>query len=352
MKTFIDGLNLTRHKVLIIAVSAVFIIVATITIIMLTRSAMANNFEGRMPVYFFNAAAGELQAEPRDIPENLPASAPEEDIQHKYVLAAMHYMRTGPEAAILTNTWPSEQEGELVKNFQVSEGVLSVHFADVLDNLGPLDKALFRSAFSLTMLSLPFVQQVEFNTGDAVITETISTIANNPDISPVRISSGQFTLFFTDESGEGLITELYEADDVNINQRERGRFILERLIQGPVYEGATRSIPADTRVRSVRPDSDAGGIYVNLSREFATQFIGSTRQAELMIYSIVNTLIENNVGPRRVFFQIESERREEFHGVQNFHLGFTFNEQLMIHPADYEYELDEEYQYETEDDDS
>jgi len=65
----------------------------------------------------------------------------------------------------------------------------------------------------------------------------------------------------------------------------------------------------------------------------------------LMIGSIVNTLVDS-VTPllrqRSVFFMIDSVRREDFHGVEDFHLAFHFDETIML-GFEVEIEEDEEY---------
>jgi len=69
-----------------------------------------------------------------------------------------------------------------------------------------------------------------------------------------------------------------------------------------------------------------------LSTDFVNHFSGTTAQARMMLASIANTLIENtgHSGIRRVVFLINSERREEFHGVGDFGSAFTFDASLIL----------------------
>jgi germination protein M len=232
----------------------------------------------------------------------------------------------------LSRIWPHVDFADFFRGFYFDGVVLIVMFSDLYREMSPLEEALFRSAFTLTMVGMGFIETVELHIEGAegvlptVYRETSRTIANSPPVSPTMLSSGQFTLFFIDESGEGLVTEIYEATDVDQHQRER--FLIQRLIEGPSNEGTFSAIPEGTRVRDVTPDAVAG-VYVNLSREFLTQFSGSSTQARMMLYSIINTLTFN-LGHRRVHFLIEAERLEQFHGVVDFHLGFTFDETMML----------------------
>jgi hypothetical protein len=191
------------------------------------------------------------------------------------------------------------------------------------------------------MLGLPNIEGVLFRIeneyGTDEFFETAATIANDPFISPARRTAESFTLFLTDETGEGLITVVHEADDVNIHAR--GQYILAQLIYRQTAEGVMPLVPQETRVRDVFIEPESG-IYVNLSSEFHSRFTGTPAQARLMLQSITHTMLENvrsNV-QRRVFFLIDSERWDDFHGVSYFNLGFTFDETVMLGFVEHEEE--------------
>lgn len=282
----------------------------------------------RMHVYFFNPSQGRLEPEVRPWPEG--------DVRDWLYALAWHLEST-PVTAGLNSTWPQTENGGLIVDMLMSgddSDVLVVYLTDDYFNMPPLEESLFRSAFTLTMVGMAFIDSVKFvvNTEDGVYTEWVesaATIANNPSITPARLSNVQFTLYFIDESMEGLVTEIYDATNVDIQQR--GLFALQQLIEGPQMAGSFTAIPSETRIRDVTPDVDAGGIYVNLSSEFVTNFSGTPAQARLMIYSIVNTVVYNTPGSfRRVFFLVDSERLEQFHGVGDFKMAFNFNERIMM----------------------
>ena len=282
-----------------------------------------------MSVYFFNAGQGRLQPENRPWPEGDGVS-----LLH----AAFAHMMEEPIDSALSSAFSYDWCDEVMLTDMYMGGeygdTLIVRLADYYNNIAPLEDSLFRAAFTLTMTGLPFVEDVEFIVGDEHgRMESAATIANAPFISPARLSSAQLTLFFVDESMEGLVTEIYDAVDVDIQQR--GLFALQRLIEGPQIAGAMSIIPPETRVRNVVPELYAGGIYVDLSSEFWAGFTGTPAQAQLMIYSIVNTVVYNSPGSlRRVFFLIDSDRYEHFHGVGDFKGAFHFNEGLIIYQAE------------------
>ena len=329
--------NLTRKQYIGLAAAFVLVIFVVAAGIF-AYSRFERDFSGHIPVYFFNASAGFLQAEWFPFPE--------ESFE-----AALGIMLTAlPRSSELTRV--THDEGlNLINHFFVDESTLIVEFSEWYHDFTPIQAALFRSSLTLTMTWLPEVEYVvmrsaaEAYDGEFVWTiwnESANTIANNPTISPLRISNATFTLYFVDETGEGLVAEVYTATGVDLRRREEN--LLQRLIEGPTDDEQTPAfvIPPETRVRSVTLMSDAGGYYVDLSSEFVTQFNGTPAQARLMIGSIVNTLIENSdLRTRRVSFLIDSERREEFHGVPDFHLWFALDEALILGYS--EYDIDEDY---------
>ena len=278
-------------------------------------------------VYFFNASEGRLQAEQRTMPIGWELT------DYNLLLeATFNSVLQGPNSGALSRPWPDLD----VHRYFLDGDVLVVEFGESYLELEPLAEAKFRSALTLTMVNLPFVNSVEIRLVDEfgeqvrVFEESALTIANAPNISPALQSDQTFTLFFIDESGEGLIYESYVAPAVNLHFRNQ--VILETLIANQTSEGVLPSIPPETRVLSVNEHREAFAIYVNLSSEFFTRFGGGPSEARLMIASIANTLIENAAGSqlRRVYFFIESDRREDFHGVADFDLGFAFDETLVL----------------------
>ena len=278
-------------------------------------------------VYFFNASTGSLKAEQRAVP--IGWAVTDYDL---LLEATLNSVLQGPNSGSLSRPWPVLD----VRRYFLDENVLVVEFGESYQELEPLTEAKFRSALTLTMVQFPFVNSVEIRLVDEfgeqlrVFEESALTIANAPRISPARQSDQTFTLFFIDESGEGLFYMSYVAPAVNLHFRNQ--VILETLIANQTSEGVLPSIPPETRVLSVNEHREAFAIYVNLSSEFFTRFGGGPSEARLMIASIANTLIENAAGSqlRRVYFFIESDRRDDFHGVADFDLGFAFDETLLI----------------------
>jgi hypothetical protein len=306
-------------KKIIIASAASVVLIICCAIIFFLPDFDDDN-EGRLPIYYFNAAEGRLVAEFRDMPYGN---------HEEQVNAALRYFSYEPRGGGLTRTWPAYVEPrDLIEAIQIDDGVLHITFSEMYSQMEPLDEALFRSAFVLTFTALPYIDSITFLAGENEWNESALTIANNPFISPARRTADDFVLYFVDETGERLVATLFAAPDVNVHTRSQ--YILELLIEQQNESGILPLIPAETRVRDVLVELDAG-IYVDLSPEFHSRFSGTPAQARLMLQAITHTMLENILGtPRRVFFLIDSERWEEFHGVGDFNLGFVIDESILI----------------------
>ncbi|MCL2456800.1 MAG: GerMN domain-containing protein [Defluviitaleaceae bacterium] len=304
---------MTTNKKIILIFSAAGIIFFLAILFFLFRE----KFDERhgTEFYFYNAAQGILETELRDY-----TASPDE---------ALFQLFNGPKKKNLARVFPNVEMKEFLTDFFVEDGIVIAEFSHLYDEMPPVEEILFRSALTLTMSGLPNINGVIFRTASAEWFESADTIANNPSISSTRRTSEFFTLFFVDESGEGLITEEYFVADVQTHRRTQD--LLETLIERQNTTGGVFAlIPSETKIRRVINDRDRNspGIYVDFSPEF-NNFRGTTAQARMMLQSIAHTVLEHN-DQTRVFFLIDSERRDEFHGVTDFNLGFTMDETMML----------------------
>jgi len=316
---------LMRKRAIIVAV-AIFLICCGIALIFILRGRVQDIFTptGReMRVYFFNSQAGQLQAEnlpinTRDFRFSLPW---ENDLN--WIYAAFANMQRPP-GRNLSSTWP---EAVYPIDYIIDERILFLSFNESYLEMPPLEEALFRTALTLTMTAGPYIDKVIMRTGAQDRVESPTTVFNAPHISSARLANLNTILYFVCESGEGLVRDYSIIE--NANQRETELEALERLISGPVPDGAVSFIPTETRVRVLR-DVDTRSIYIILSGEFSTRFNGSHAQAQLTIQAIVNTALSNSVWDiRQVFFLIDSARESQFHGVQDFDRAFEYDEIIL-----------------------
>jgi hypothetical protein len=135
--------------------------------------------------------------------------------------------------------------------------------------------------------------------GTGVIEEKVG-----PGVQTVRLA-------FADRAASRIVTE--EREIVVPDDRPgRARRILEELVRGPEKRGVA-TIPRQTRVISVVFD-DAGGVYVDFSRELIDNHPGGSAGETFTIRSVVATLAENFPEVRSVKFLVEGREIETIAG--------------------------------------
>ena len=295
-------------------------------------------------VYYFNAATG--------MPEGVTVPIPEGErlMQINDRINRFYNPRGG-----LTGLWPDGLGLIAVTYF---EDMVGLAFPREYWDMSPLEEALFRVGLVLTLLELPEVERVaiwvdnEYERqpvffeewfplwadeeheweGERVTlrTETLESLYFRPQISPGMMASRTITLYFVCIYGEGLVTETIVDDYVDMQRLAEKK--LQLLINGPTQDNAMHIIPPETRIRVI--DLEAGNMYVDLSGDFMSRFSGSRELARLMLQSIVNTLTLNGNNQERVnnvFFLIDSDRYDVFHGVLDFDAAFTYDHDIILY---------------------
>ncbi|MCL2404078.1 MAG: GerMN domain-containing protein [Defluviitaleaceae bacterium] len=355
-----------------IGVAIVVVTVAVVAALVLYRGGSDAN---QINVYFFNQIERQMEAEVRPLPEG--------EFQ---IYDIIMYLHAGPRTGGLDTTWPLElapQPEDLISAVKLQDTTLYVFLTPVFHEMSPINQSLFKAAFIHTLGEAPLVSDIKLlvtenynyafeaimrgldddgqnNDNDEDYTPYVPLIIYDsnhagilinpldPPISPQWMANRTFNnLHFVDATGTGLVVESYFAEDINMQPRRLAEYMLDLLIAGPRQEGAVSLVPPETSV--LRIETDGSDIYVNLSSDFFTRFVGSRRDAHLMIYSIVNTLTAE-LAQTRVFFLIETQQVEQFHGVEDFNTEFTrdntwllsYIEALALEDESDEYETEEE----------
>ena len=336
-----------KKWLLVGAVIFVLVITGIVAFIMIRNSGADNQIN----IYFFNSVAMRMEAETRPLVD--------EDTQIQAVIGHLH---SGPaRLSSLTSTWPQElapQTEDLISAAIMEDSTLFVFLLPIFNYMQPLDQSLFKAALIHSLRSLPVVNDIkivitsdhrhafdiltqdEDSDGDEYEPYAPLVIYDSshpgvlidpfdPPISPHWIDDYTFThLHFVDITGTGLVVESYEATGINRQPADLAISALELLIDGPRHEESLALIPPETRILNVEIDNN--DIYVNLSSDFVTRFVGTTEMAELMIYSIVNTLLAEVSALSRVHFLIDTQQVEQFHEFEDFHMYFTRDNTRML----------------------
>ena len=359
-------------------IMAVCICLAAVTLLVVVLIYRHSSNDSNMYVYYFNPIELSLEAVSRPIPERDKLNE------------AIEFLHSGPGFGPLVSTWPRELAPlpeDLVSNIFLEDDILIAFFSPVFYEMTPLDQSLFKASFVHTMESLPYVYEITIVVTDdyryvydkimhnlsaegdnyeyfiyGLLYDGDTGIYNDPLISPVPVVERTFThLYFVNSAGTGLVKG--EHDDEFESQSEQLAIqVLDLLISLAEEEDidVLPVIPAETTVRDLEINRtripmivDDGNeteenititteeiinVHVDLSSDFMTRFTYDTAIAELMIYSIVNTLTEvvldDPLTPLNsiihVFFLIDTQPVENFHGITDFHMYFTRNPYLLL----------------------
>ncbi|MBR5236128.1 MAG: GerMN domain-containing protein [Clostridia bacterium] len=128
------------------------------------------------------------------------------------------------------------------------------------------------------------------------------------DADTLMTDETDITLYFSDMNAEYLVREVRR---VRVPRGESvEKLVVSELIKGPKNANSGRTMPAETKIRSVETKDKV--CFVNLSSEFVSKNNVGSSAEQLTIYSIVNSLTElSNVD--KVQFLIEGEKKEVYH---------------------------------------
>lgn len=125
------------------------------------------------------------------------------------------------------------------------------------------------------------------------------------DADALMQDESNITLYFSDAEASGLVREIRRVKVPKGESLEKT--VVSELIRGPQQEKMYRTVPQDTKIRSV--ETKDGVCFVNFSSEFISKHSGGTAAEELTVYSIVNSLTElSNV--EKVQFLIEGKKQD------------------------------------------
>ena len=149
-------------------------------------------------------------------------------------------------------------------------------------------------------------QPLQTATGEmkGILKETVVVF----DADALMENESNITLYFSDINAEYLVREIRRVEVSRGESMEK--LVVAELIRGPQHQNAGRTVPAETKIRSV--ETKDGVCFVNLSSEFISKNNVGTAAERLTIFSIVNSLTElSNID--KVQFLIEGEKKEVYH---------------------------------------
>lgn len=194
-----------------------------------------------------------------------------------------------------------EYETPLAKEFTLmghtlENGLLTLDFDERYRDLRGAREVLVRASIVRTVTQLGQVESVAFTVkGEQLVDQSGTAIGVMNEESFIENAGSEINayekvdlrLYFANESGDYLVEESRRNVVYNSNISLE-KLVVEKLVEGPLAEGAYPTINPATKVGSVTVKD--GICYVNLSGDFLNQPYNVT--SDVTIYSITNSLVE------------------------------------------------------------
>lgn len=241
---------------------------------------------------------------------------------------ALEFLREEPEDE---NYKPPLPEDVRIESYEIEHNQLYLNFSVEYMDMLKVYEVLCRAALVRTLCQIPEIDYIGFRVADQPLMDLRGKAIGLMNEDQFIENAGEeinayrtadLTLYYTNETGDKLVSQRVPMEyNSNISLE---KLIVERLIDGPPYEGAYPTIPANTRLVSV---SVRDGIcYVNLDASFLETGYNVTES--IPIYSIVNSLIRNT-DAQKVQISIDGETNRIFRESISFDTIFERNEELV-----------------------
>lgn len=201
--------------------------------------------------------------------------------------------------------------GEKVELMDCSleDGILNVYFDSNYREMKPARRTLCTAALTYTMSQVYGVDYINIFSGETQLTDTEGKIIGPfsradfiDSISDVNAyDRAELTLYFANETGDKLVAEKRSLMYSMNNSLEK--VAITELIKGPYSENLRRTLTGNAKLANITTTD--GICYVTFTADVLSEM--TDVQAELTIYSIVNTLTElPNVNRVQISYGTES----------------------------------------------
>lgn len=218
-----------------------------------------------------------------------------------------------------------------VAGHTLDNGLLTLDFDESYHYLRGTREILVRASIVRTLTQIPGVERITFTVngeqltdaaGAAVGVMAADTFIENAGNEINAYEKVDLRLYFANEAGDSLVEENRRNVVYNSNISLE-KLVVEKLVEGPMSEGAYPTINPATKIVSVTVKD--GTCYVNLSSEFLSQPYNVA--SDVTIYSITNSLVElSNVN--RVQISVNGETNISYR--ENMSLNNVFERNLDI----------------------
>lgn len=218
-----------------------------------------------------------------------------------------------------------------VAGHTLDNGLLTLDFDESYHYLRGTREILVRASIVRTLAQIQGVERITFTVngeqltdaaGAAVGVMAADTFIENAGNEINAYEKVDLRLYFANEAGDSLVEENRRNVVYNSNISLE-KLVVEKLVEGPMAEGAYPTVNPTTKIVSVTVKD--GTCYVNLSNEFLNQPYNVA--SDVTIYSITNSLVElSNVN--RVQISVNGETNISYR--ENMSLNNIFERNLDI----------------------
>lgn len=215
--------------------------------------------------------------------------------------------------------------------YTIDNGQITMNFDEHYKEMDSVKEVLMRAAIVRTLTQVPGIDYVSFTVQGEMLSDsggnTIGTMSADLFIDNAGNEINAYEkvnlhLYFANEEGTGLVEE-NRRNVVYSSNISLEKLVVEKLIEGPMAEGAYPTVNPLTKIVSVTVKD--GICYVNLSEDFLHQPYNTG--AEVTVYSITNSLVElSNVN--KVQISINGETNISYR--EKISLGSIFERNLDL----------------------
>lgn len=205
---------------------------------------------------------------------------------------------------------PLADEIELI-GYTIENEQITMNFNEAYKSIDRIKEVLMRAAIVRTVTQIPGIDYVSFtvqgemladSSGNAIGMMSADTFIENAGNEINAYEKVNLRLYFANEDGTGLVEE-NRRNVVYSSNISLEKLVVEKVVEGPVSEGAYPTVNPLTKIVSVTVKD--GICYVNLGEDFLNHPYNSS--AEVTIYSLTNSLVElSNVNKVQISINGES----------------------------------------------
>lgn len=272
--------------------------------------------EGSVDIYYVNTKTSGLVTESYDI----ISTKTEEQINE-----LLYMLKMVPKNMVYKSALP---EVVKIQDFLLDDnGSLTINFDTTYNELTGIPEVLCRAAIVKTLSQISKVEYIQFNVNGQPLMDSNGNVVGLLTKDDFIDDTGadtyyKVTLYYANDDGNALIENITDINYTGTGTIEE--LVIKQLINGPTDIGMYSTIPEGTIL--LNASKEKGLCTVDLNEKFLDPL--PEVNAEITIYSIVNTLVELP-DINKVQFKINGQVKKTFREDMPFDVVFERNLELL-----------------------